>query len=485
MNEKIFAPALWSLNPNSNFEDDAVSGQLSFDGKSYLELDIPTGVLLDWPKIPTKDGYMQCHTVEGLHTDCVYGFSQTGEYYILRDVSSPGPSFAAPGFQKQSLSGASIFISRQRVEADPTAESISIKIPGLREWIGTVPFTVTSKLGGNRLTELTFNFDIDEVENVVLYENDEIEIYVSFSFLRDGGRTPSYEFSFKSDCKLNFRYKQPSLGFDRAMELHVFPVVDFLAFCMGFRYTISSIEFKTIEGVCAEYLAPLVGLAGVPTNAQLDRIPLSYKRIENKINEMISRWIGFDEYARNSSALVTSLMNDWKMPLDMLFLASAQAFEAASRSGANEREISDEELQEKLSAIKSSNMNSKLRKWVVYKLRDAKWKSANSLVGDLVGKLGDYATFVVPDVSKYLKDHRAHRDAYTHRRTIKDDQRLSNADLFTHTEATQMLAYGSIALYLGMEPEDLINAVKESRYRWNSIYRANLLYTIASNDDVL
>lgn len=47
MNEKIFAPALWSLNPNSNFEDDAVSGQLSFDGKSYLELDIPTGVLLD------------------------------------------------------------------------------------------------------------------------------------------------------------------------------------------------------------------------------------------------------------------------------------------------------------------------------------------------------------------------------------------------------------------------------------------------------
>ena len=101
MNEKIFAPALWSLNPNSNFEDDAVSGQLSFDGKSYLELDIPTDVLLDWPKIPTKDGYMQCHTVEGLHTDCVYGFSQTGEHYILRDVSSPGPSFAAPGFQKQ------------------------------------------------------------------------------------------------------------------------------------------------------------------------------------------------------------------------------------------------------------------------------------------------------------------------------------------------------------------------------------------------
>ena len=91
MNEKIFAPALWSLNPNSNFEDDAVSGQLSFDGKSYLELDIPTGVLLDWPKIPTKDGYMQCHTVEGLHTDCVYGFSQTGEYYILRDMSVVGP----------------------------------------------------------------------------------------------------------------------------------------------------------------------------------------------------------------------------------------------------------------------------------------------------------------------------------------------------------------------------------------------------------
>ena len=103
--------------------------------------------------------------------------------YIARRIL-PWAKLCCSGFQKQSLSGASIFISRQRVEADPTAESISIKIPGLREWIGTVPFTVTSKLGGNRLTELTFNFDIDEVENVALYENDELEIYVSFYLAR-------------------------------------------------------------------------------------------------------------------------------------------------------------------------------------------------------------------------------------------------------------------------------------------------------------
>ena len=114
MNEKIFAPALWSLNPNSNFEDDAVSGQLSFDGKSYLELDIPTGVLLDWPKIPTKDGYMQRHTVEGLHTDCVYGFSQTGEYYILRDVYPPlGQALLLQAF-KSSPCQAHRFLSRGR-----------------------------------------------------------------------------------------------------------------------------------------------------------------------------------------------------------------------------------------------------------------------------------------------------------------------------------------------------------------------------------
>lgn len=483
MKEKMFPSALWSLNPDTDYGTDAISGQMSFDGKSYFKLDIPAGILLDYPKIPTADGYMQCHTLDGLHADCVYGFSQTGDYYLLRDVASPGPCFAAPGFQKQSLTGASLFISKQRIENNPTVKSVSVKIPGLREWVGTVPFATTSTFDEGRIKELTFNFNISELENLTLYENDKLAIYVSFICTRKGGKIPSFEFSFESDCKLNFEYKQSGLSFEETLDLYVFPITSFLAFCMGFRQAISSTGLITDKGISGEYFAPFTGVSEAPSNRQLDSIPLPYKRIKDRTSEMIARWLEFDEYARNSSTLVTSLMNDWRMPLDMQFLASAQAFEAASRSGVDEREITDEALRGKLEAINASNMNSRLRGWVIHKVKNAKWKSANSLANDLVQKLGAYSTYVAPDISRFMQDHRCHRDAYTHRRDIGEEQRLSNVDLFRHTEATQLLAYGSIALFLGIEPEELIDAFKESRYRWNSIHRANRLYAIEMHGD--
>ena len=164
------------------------------------------------------------------------------------------------------------------------------------------------------------------------------------------------------------------------------------------------------------------------------------------------------------------------MPLDMRFLASAQAFEAVSRSQVDEQEITDKALQEKIEDIKKSNMTSKLRQWVVYKVKNAKWKTANSLADSLIDRLENFPPYIVPDISRYLEDHRRHRDAYTHRKNLNTKQQLSSIDLYVHTEATQLLTYGAIALLLGMEPKEVVSALKESRYRWNSVYRANRLY---------
>lgn len=485
MKERIFPSALWSKDPDTDYEEDVVLGQLSFNGENYLQLDIPSGVLLDYPLIPTDNGYMQCHTTDGLHADFVYGFSQTGDYYLLQDVTSPGTCFAAPGFDKQTLTGASLFITRQKIRKNPTIKSISIKIPGLREWIGTVPFSVTHTFGteNNKLEEIAFNCNIGKCANIILYKNEELEFYVSFTFTQKGGSIPAYEFCFESDCELNIKYKQPSLSFNEALNQHVFPLAGFLWYCLGFRQAIASIKFATADNILGEYIAPLVGASGQPTNTQLNNIPLTYKRIKPKTNEMIARWLEFDEYARNSSTLVTSLMNNWKMPIDMRFLASAQAFEAASRSKVNEQEISDENLKSKIEAIKSSDMGKDLKRWVVYKIKNAKWKSANSLAKDLIQKMGDYAPFIIPNIPQYLEDHRQHRDAYTHRRDIEESRRLSNDDLFIHTEATQLLTYGSIALFLGIEPNELIDAFKKSNYRWSIIHRANRLYSLDASSN--
>lgn len=485
MKEREFSSALWSLDPNSDFQIEAIPGQLSFDGTSYFQLDIPVGVLLDYPKTPTAEGYMQRHTVGGLHADCAYGFSQTGDYFLLKDITTPGPCFAAPGFQRQSLTGATLLVSKQRIGSNPRVKSIAVRIPGLREWAGLVPFTVSYKMAGNKPKGPTFNCAFEDVENLMLYEDEQVRVFISFTFKREGGRTPSFSFSFETDCEINIVHKQQGCDFESTLVQYAFPIVDFMAFCMGFRKTITSIKFMTEEGVSGEYLAPFVGASDELKNVELDRMPLPYKRIRGKISNMIANWFSFDEYAKSSSALITSLMHNWEMPLDMRFLASAQAFEAASRSRVDEQEITDEALQEKIEAINKSNMTSKLRQWVVYKVGNAKWKTANSLADNLINKLGDIPPYIVPDTSRYLEDHRRHRDAYTHRKNLSTEQQLSSVDLHTHAEATQLLTYGAIALFLGIEPEEFVSALKESKYRWNSIYRANRLYALRPdvNDD--
>lgn len=475
MKEREFSSALWSLDPGSDFQSEAIPGQLSFDGTSYFQLDIPVGVLLDYPKIPTAEGYMQRHTVDGLHADCAYGFSQTGDYFLLKDVTTPGPCFAAPGFQRQSLSGATLFVSKQQIGSNPRVRLIIVRIPGLREWAGLVPFTVSYEMAENKPKSLTFNCSFKNAENLMLYEDEQVRIFISFTFKREGGRIPSFSFSFETDCKLNIEHKQ-GRDFESTLTQYVFPIVDFMAFCMGFRKTITSIKFITEEGIDGEYLAPFASASDKLKNDELDRMPLPYRRVRGKISSMIANWLSFDEYARNSSTLITSLMNNWEMPLDMRFLASAQAFEAVSRSQVDEQEITDEALQEKIEDIKKSNMTSKLRQWVVYKVKNAKWKTANSLADSLIDRLEDFPPYIVPDISRYLEDHRRHRDAYTHRKNLNTKQQLSSIDLYVHTEATQLLTYGAIALLLGMEPKEVVSALKESRYRWNSVYRANRLY---------
>lgn len=479
MDKKEFSPALWSLEPNVAEDPSEILGILTFEGDKGFELEILAGVLLDWPKIPTEGGFMQTHTAEGLRADQVYGFSQTGDYYLLNNVSSPGPGIACPGMEHQSLHGASLFVSRQPMSANPVVRSITFKIPGLREWVGVVPFNVSTRIEDNRFSGISFDFNLADATAISLYEDKEIKISINLITTRKGGPIPAFSFEFEADCEIEILFKGNDHDFDDAMEKWVYPVISFLAFCMGFKYSISALNIEAIDGIKAAYYAPFVGALGSPSSSQLRSMPFPYTKIGESVGVMIAGWYDFDDYLRNGSTLITSLMNEWNMPLDMLFLASAQAFEAISRSQVDECEISSNELMNRLKVIKESNLGARIKKWACYKLKYAKWKSANHLAKDLIEKLGEFATYIVPDSGRYLAEHRAHRDSYTHRRSLDENEELSNEELYAHMEATQLLAYGAIAYHLGIKPNEILTYFKDSRFRWNSIYRTRKQYAVS------
>lgn len=480
MDKVEFPPALWAVHPEDiTDEAKSVVGLLEFDGVGPIKLTVPSGVLLDWPYVQLDGGgSAQVSTIEPLDASVVYGFSQDGKYYALRNVASRGPAVSYPGLCRQILHGMSLIQSHHPLDRDIEVVAAHVYLPGLREWVGQVPFKVSSKRDKGSLKGVSFVYETGMMNSLILLENDDVKISIEGIASRPGGRIPSYDFEFDTDRFLCIELLSSSLAIDEMLDSWVFPVLHFLSFCMGLNYAASKVEFTASDQLHVLYYAPLVGRQGSPSDEQFDVMPFTYGKIKDKVGEMISAWIGFDSYARNASSMCVSLMGNWNMPLDMRFLASAQALEAMSRHNVEEKEITDEELAERVAVIKGSALPGRIRKWATYKLAHANWKSANQLADSLFARMEPLASYIAPDIERFKKDHREQRNVFTHRREFNDDSRLTNEELYHHTEAVYLLAYASVAIALGLTPNRVLELLLESRFKHSAFYNARKLYAL-------
>lgn len=482
MDSKTIPAAIWTtdldeLTSGEGLNADLV-GMLEFNGRE-IKLDIPIGCLLDWPQERINGGYVQCHTTGGLHADAAYGYSQRGDWLVLRDVYSPGPSESIPGFQSQVLFASSLLSARRPLKPNPVVTGVGVMIPGLREWVGKPSGKETITIGSDgKRKAIQFDFKTDDVEQITLFEDEQVRITIEFLSTRKGGPIPSYSFEFESDCFLDIQFLQGECLLDEAIEQWVTRTIDFVCFCTGFKYSISKLWFTTDEGVRGDYYAPFLGMTGHPSSVQLMRMPLPLRSIECSVSDFLSRWYDFEGYAYNSSKLLVSLMDDWKMPLDMVFLATAQCFEAASRIGVDDAEISEEDLKGRIQKIKSSNLSSRMKDWTCYKLRYARWKTANRLADDLLERLGPVVSFVVPDVDRFKSDHRKQRDSLTHRRSLGGQESLTSEELYWHMGAVRTLSYASIAIALGIDEVFFIERLRQSGYLGNEIGHSRRMYSL-------
>lgn len=77
---------------------------------------------------------------------------------------------------------------------------------------------------------------------------------------------------------------------------------------MGFRYLASSIKLTTEEGINAEYLT---GMTEPQSSFSVDRtrsMPFPYGVMLDRISEMLAKWFELDDYGRNASTMLVSLV---------------------------------------------------------------------------------------------------------------------------------------------------------------------------------
>lgn len=88
---------------------------------------------------------------------------------------------------------------------------------------------------GNALDKLSFTFELENMQSIPLMENEEVRISIEGKGVRAGGRIPSYSFEFNADQFLRIEMVSTPLGLDEMLDRWVYPVVNFLSFCMGFK----------------------------------------------------------------------------------------------------------------------------------------------------------------------------------------------------------------------------------------------------------
>lgn len=460
--------------------DEPVVGLLSFDGSDQVKLDIPVGELLKKITYKLADGVI-ASSGEHETPDAVFGFSQKGNWFVLRDVYVSSAKTSIPGFSTQILRGNSLLVAKKPISAHPKVNRLAVGLDGLDEWLRQSPVRERStyKEGPNgepsSLDKFTIEYEPRSVEPVVLFEGDGCRISVQIIGTMKGGPYIRSEFGVTTSCSLEFKLDEP-MDFDLALQKWVNPVRDLFVLLMGVYCSIESVSAHAVDTDCVfDLYTSFVDRQKPISPRETMKMPFPYPAVEGKIQELFTAWLNLDEDARNAASIITSLTNSWIMPYDLEFIACASAFEALSRVGESNARFEQDRFDKAMSSVFEAADDREFCEWIRNVVQNR--RSAGSLAKALVRKLKPIPDYVVPNADAFLRDHRKCRNAYVHRSDMNSKGVLDGSDLFVHTRAVWLLSYAALLNVAGLSTEEILAAIKDKHYESGTISASRERYT--------
>lgn len=414
---------------------DAFVGLLTFDGSSQVSLEIPVGMLLEPITEKLSDG-ITASKGEYETADAVYGYSQKGDWLVLRDVSLASACISTPGFSTQTLRGSSLLAAKQPISAHPRVDHLSIALDGLNEWVRLSPITEMRKYHTSdngefeSLERITITYESDSAKPMVLYTGNGCEISIQTMGVLRGGPVIRMEHTLATTCTLEIELDQPA-DLDEALHTWVYPMKDFLVLLTGLYCSIKSIGAHACDTDCNfELYAPYVDRNTPIDTREVIRMPFPYPAVKGRTQQMIAAWFGLDTDARNAANIVISLTNSWLMPYDLEFVACASAFEALSRVGEKHECFEQIRFDNAKACALAAVEDTELQSWMHCHIWNE--RSARSLAKALLKKLQPVTAYLIPDDDAFQNDHRACRNAYVHRSDMESDEVLEGSDLYPY-----------------------------------------------------
>lgn len=491
MKETIFKPAIWHSNlcdlqqaihsiesdRDKKNSGDALVGLLTFDDGLSLVLDIPYGTIVDKKYIELgNNAWRYAGEFEDINT--VFGFSQNGKWYVLKDIYISRYTKSYPGFSTQKIEGHSLTVSNKPISDDPTVDKIDLQLDGFTKWFRN--FNITRKHEINQGEKGDYSgckrivHEYEPPDPCTLYQNDDISIAVEQTGVEAGGPVINPETSLSVTSRLVISYTKP-IVLEEAIQTLVHQLRKLISLLSGAFCSIEEIQAYSLnENLNIEYYAPFIRRRHVITNDEVMHMPFSFPDVEEKLDVVIERWLNLSSDVANAATIIVSRLDGNVMPCDLTFIACASAFEALSRVGVNQERFTQQKFEacrnEALEAISDDEFRDWLKR-IVYNRR-----SANSLAKMLLMKLQPFSSYLLPNTNKFLRDHRVCRNAYVHRDGLESDGVLKDEDLYIHAKAVWLLCYAAILDLIGIKPEECLEALKKSRYQDGVISRIRNQY---------
>ena len=447
---------------------DCYVGDITFDGVHPPTLDIPVGFLLNEIFFEDSEGVRSsCGEFES--ADAIYGFAQHGTWYCLREVEMKNFVSSAPGLDSQVLRGVSLTAANKPISNHPTVDRISISLDGLGYWFQKNPITISYNRHDNQgtskvaTTDCSIKYNSSGVGIITLFKDDEITIEIRQKVNKTGHPTLSSGMSVKVEHYLVVELNNPS-DFDETLEKWIYPLRNLMTLFLGRFTSINSISAHEFHQNCTfSYYTAYVDPESPISRSEAEQIPFPYSRLESHTQEILGRWSKLDQDTKNVSTIITSLTNNWRMPVDLEFVACASAFEALSRVNQDEKCFDEETFNREFSQMTASISNEKFKNWIQNLVRNR--KSAGSLARSLFTQLKPFSESLIPNKRLFLQDHRVCRNTYVHRSETGNSQLLREVELYFHTQAVWLLSYAAILNLIGIQPEKINNAIQEAGYK--------------------
>ena len=471
MESRSFPAALWSdsWGKVSRGGQECEQGIVSFDEEGSIRLDLPFGELFTDPGVTVLGGEALPSGLEWL-----YGFSQDGRWIALSDAKSLGSTRSYPGGSHQTVGASRILFSKDRFDPSSNIAEVTLELKGLSEWFGHSPISIKERMGDGRARKILIDVELDgKNSNKTLHDGEAYTIRISHNVTIAG--SPEGGFTVGHKCVLEVGFKQALTLADAAAAAS--RVTDFFSFCLGFDAGIEKMTLEFEGGQKAECLVPFVK-GRAPSGVYVNRMVFPYSEIAGNVDSMLGLWLAEGEAIKVPSALLVSLLHkSWLLPIDLMFVASAQMFEALCRVGADLESLSAEDFKAFKEAVMSALgaiKDKRIARMAKERIHPGNSKGQSRLIKEFVERHRAAADYVFGDSSAFARRHIYLRNALTHRDGEPD---VEAADLVRHTEGVLLFAFCAVAEMLGLAPETVTRRIESSGYRNAAVHECRKLYS--------